>query len=163
MNCALPSPNMCCYFFSSAYITHALWDYCASNFLFHLFHHCIAYFVHLMLHDLHFNCHSLCIYLTVSCFIVFFFLIIWPHVLHLLVMWTTTPVDVWSVGCIVAEMIRGRVLFPGTDRILPIIDWSLYIISCPQMRSIVDIVCLFSFYSLLKMSLIVFMSVLWEQ
>lgn len=29
------------------------------------------------------------------------------------------PVDVWSVGCIVAEMIRGSVLFPGTDRILP--------------------------------------------
>lgn len=28
------------------------------------------------------------------------------------------PVDVWSVGCIVAEMIRGSVLFPGTDRIL---------------------------------------------
>ena len=28
-------------------------------------------------------------------------------------------VDVWSVGCIVAEMIRGSVLFPGTDRILP--------------------------------------------
>lgn len=26
--------------------------------------------------------------------------------------------DVWSVGCIVAEMIRGSVLFPGTDRIL---------------------------------------------
>lgn len=25
--------------------------------------------------------------------------------------------DVWSVGCIVAEMIRGRVLFPGTDHI----------------------------------------------
>lgn len=29
------------------------------------------------------------------------------------------PVDVWSVGCIIAEMIRGSVLFPGTDRILP--------------------------------------------
>lgn len=28
------------------------------------------------------------------------------------------PVDVWSVGCIVAEMVRGSVLFPGTDRIL---------------------------------------------
>uniref|UniRef100_A0A8C4DZC0 Stress-activated protein kinase JNK n=1 Tax=Dicentrarchus labrax TaxID=13489 RepID=A0A8C4DZC0_DICLA len=26
-------------------------------------------------------------------------------------------VDVWSVGCIVAEMIRGSVLFPGTDHI----------------------------------------------
>lgn len=27
-------------------------------------------------------------------------------------------VDVWSVGCILAEMVRGSVLFPGTDRIL---------------------------------------------
>ena len=27
-------------------------------------------------------------------------------------------VDVWSIGCILAEMIRGSVMFPGTDRIL---------------------------------------------
>lgn len=27
-------------------------------------------------------------------------------------------VDVWSVGCIMAEMVRGSVLFPGSDRIL---------------------------------------------
>ena len=27
-------------------------------------------------------------------------------------------VDVWSVGCILGEMIRGSVMFPGTDRIL---------------------------------------------
>ena len=26
-------------------------------------------------------------------------------------------VDVWSVGCILGEMIRGSVMFPGTDRI----------------------------------------------
>lgn len=26
-------------------------------------------------------------------------------------------VDVWSIGCIFAELIRGRVLFPGTDHI----------------------------------------------
>ena len=25
-------------------------------------------------------------------------------------------VDVWSVGCIMGEMIRGTVLFPGDDR-----------------------------------------------
>ena len=25
-------------------------------------------------------------------------------------------VDIWSVGCIMAEMIAGKVLFPGTDR-----------------------------------------------
>ena len=26
-------------------------------------------------------------------------------------------VDVWSIGCIFAELLRGRVLFPGTDHI----------------------------------------------
>lgn len=26
-------------------------------------------------------------------------------------------VDVWSIGCIFAELIRGKVLFPGTDHI----------------------------------------------
>lgn len=26
-------------------------------------------------------------------------------------------VDVWSIGCIFAELIKGRVLFPGTDHI----------------------------------------------
>ena len=28
-------------------------------------------------------------------------------------------VDMWSVGCIMAELLTGQVLFPGTDRILP--------------------------------------------
>lgn len=28
------------------------------------------------------------------------------------------PVDIWSVGCIMAELLTGRTLFPGTDRIL---------------------------------------------
>jgi len=28
-----------------------------------------------------------------------------------------TNVDVWSIGCIFAELIKGRVLFPGTDHI----------------------------------------------
>lgn len=26
-------------------------------------------------------------------------------------------VDIWSIGCIFGELIRGRVLFPGTDHI----------------------------------------------
>lgn len=35
-------------------------------------------------------------------------------------MWVrVTLVDMWSVGCIFGELIRGTVLFPGTDRILP--------------------------------------------
>lgn len=29
----------------------------------------------------------------------------------------TENVDIWSVGCIMGEMIRGTVLFPGTDHI----------------------------------------------
>lgn len=29
----------------------------------------------------------------------------------------TDNVDIWSVGCIMGEMIRGGVLFPGTDHI----------------------------------------------
>ena len=27
-------------------------------------------------------------------------------------------VDIWSVGCIMAELISGKPLFPGNDRIL---------------------------------------------
>lgn len=28
------------------------------------------------------------------------------------------PVDIWSVGCIMGEMVKGSVIFQGTDRIL---------------------------------------------
>ena len=28
------------------------------------------------------------------------------------------PVDIWSVGCIMAELLTRKTLFPGTDRIL---------------------------------------------
>lgn len=28
-------------------------------------------------------------------------------------------VDVWSVGCIMAELLTGRTLFPGSDRKAP--------------------------------------------
>uniref|UniRef100_A0A8C6LS43 mitogen-activated protein kinase n=1 Tax=Nothobranchius furzeri TaxID=105023 RepID=A0A8C6LS43_NOTFU len=30
-------------------------------------------------------------------------------------------VDIWSVGCIMAELLTGRTLFPGTDRILSVL------------------------------------------
>lgn len=36
-------------------------------------------------------------------------------------------VDIWSVGCIMAELLTGRTLFPGTDRILsPLFGFDLY-------------------------------------
>ena len=31
-------------------------------------------------------------------------------------------VDMWSVGCIMAEMLTGRTIFPGTDRNFPLIQ-----------------------------------------
>lgn len=53
----------------------------------------------------------LCVILYYCCFL---------SVLHanLLLCHFMFSVDVWSVGCIMAEMVRGSVLFPGTDRIL---------------------------------------------
>lgn len=39
-------------------------------------------------------------------------------VMHVSVCVHVAPVDMWSVGCIFGEVIRGTVLFPGTDRIL---------------------------------------------
>lgn len=44
-------------------------------------------------------------------------------------------VDIWSVGCIMAELIRGAVMFPGSDRILVkvIFDDNVKEISCPWM------------------------------
>lgn len=38
--------------------------------------------------------------------------------LYTLLLLFNFPVDIWSVGCIMAELLTGRTLFPGTDRIL---------------------------------------------
>jgi c-Jun N-terminal kinase len=50
-------------------------------------------------------------------------------------------VDIWSVGCIMGEMIRGGVLFPGTDHIdqwNKIIEqlgkWELVIVPVQEIR-----------------------------
>uniref|UniRef100_A0A8B9LPL9 mitogen-activated protein kinase n=1 Tax=Astyanax mexicanus TaxID=7994 RepID=A0A8B9LPL9_ASTMX len=62
-------------------------------------------------------------------------------------------VDIWSVGCIMAELLTGRTLFPGTDRILqhkhtvtgPVVCWLIfarnYIHSLPNMpkRNFADV------------------------
>uniref|UniRef100_A0A8C8CHR4 mitogen-activated protein kinase n=1 Tax=Oncorhynchus tshawytscha TaxID=74940 RepID=A0A8C8CHR4_ONCTS len=55
-------------------------------------------------------------------------------------------VDIWSVGCIMAELLTGRTLFPGTDRILSLWSWwrrkaRNYINSLPQMlkRNFADV------------------------
>lgn len=34
-------------------------------------------------------------------------------------------VDIWSVGCIMAELLTGRTLFPGTDRKISL-DFSFF-------------------------------------
>uniref|UniRef100_A0AAY4E4Z0 mitogen-activated protein kinase n=1 Tax=Denticeps clupeoides TaxID=299321 RepID=A0AAY4E4Z0_9TELE len=48
-------------------------------------------------------------------------------------------VDIWSVGCIMAELLTGRTLFPGTDRILN--SARNYINSLPHMpkRNFTDV------------------------
>lgn len=46
-------------------------------------------------------------------------------------------VDIWSVGCIMAELLTGKTLFPGTDRILPP-QLSVYCTSVVHSRSLVD-------------------------
>ena len=40
----------------------------------------------------------------------------------MMLMMLLCTVDVWSVGCILAELLTGKPLFPGTDRIF----FSLY-------------------------------------
>lgn len=64
-------------------------------------------------------CHFVCTLVTIYCFAVLFFSSFFFFACHPNLHPSLPPVDVWSVGCIVAEMIRGSVLFPGTDRILP--------------------------------------------
>lgn len=82
-----------------------------------------------MLHELHFfrctfSIHLLslsCVFfIVISYFFSFFYILIIVFACPppFLSSKCLPPVDVWSVGCIVAEMIRGSVLFPGTDRIL---------------------------------------------
>lgn len=39
-----------------------------------------------------------------KCFILFYFIL------------SICLVDIWSVGCIFGEIIRGQVIFPGSDR-----------------------------------------------
>jgi cyclin-dependent kinase 2 len=52
----------------------------------------------------------------------------------------STPVDVWSVGCIFAEMVNQKPLFPGDSeidelfkifRFSPRPDYKIYLLSAP--------------------------------
>lgn len=52
------------------------------------------------------------VFIHVHCFVALFL------ILHFIISYLFS-VDMWSVGCIMGEMIKGAVLFPGTDRILP--------------------------------------------
>ena len=44
----------------------------------------------------------------------------------------STPVDIWAIGCIFAEMVNGRPLFPG-DSVSPSASTSFPLISLPQL------------------------------
>lgn len=49
-------------------------------------------------------------------FIVAFYFLKGMLIIHHFILFS---VDIWSVGCIMGEMLKGSVLFQGTDRILP--------------------------------------------
>ena len=53
-------------------------------------------------------------------------------------------VDVWSVGCILAELLAGKPLFPGTDRILT------YSLHCYSDAVVVLVVITENTFSLIK-------------
>lgn len=55
-----------------------------------------------------------CIFL--SYFISFFWVILFS-----LLLCCTYIVDIWAVGCIMAEMVRHKILFPGRDCILELL------------------------------------------
>ena len=38
-------------------------------------------------------------------------------------------VDIWSTGCIFAEMLEGKPLFPGKDRAYPVLSLSISILT----------------------------------
>uniref|UniRef100_A0A673NB69 mitogen-activated protein kinase n=1 Tax=Sinocyclocheilus rhinocerous TaxID=307959 RepID=A0A673NB69_9TELE len=52
-------------------------------------------------------------------------------------------VDIWSVGCIMAELLTGRTLFPGTDRILflsfpPSLTCKKFSVNCTMARTYIN-------------------------
>lgn len=44
--------------------------------------------------------------------------VVWQESLNVCALLFCVTVDIWSVGCIMAELLTGKTLFPGTDRIL---------------------------------------------
>lgn len=61
-------------------------------------------------------------------------------------------VDVWSVGCIMAEMVRGSVLFPGTDRILEFNIIPSHLVFWPSCSHTVELIVVIVLCSLLTSS-----------
>lgn len=58
-------------------------------------------------------------------------------------------VDIWSVGCIMAELLTGRTLFPGSDRILSITTLKMFIFTIFYSISIIEAIisCMLSAWS----------------
>lgn len=50
-----------------------------------------------------------------------------PNKIVVLIFDCVLPVDIWSVGCIMGEMVKGGVIFQGTDRILFTLVLCVYI------------------------------------
>ena len=58
----------------------------------------------------------LTVYLFVGMYLLLALMSELPVILELLLV--SVSVDIWSVGCIMGELLKGKVLFPGNDCIL---------------------------------------------
>ncbi|CDQ71780.1 unnamed protein product [Oncorhynchus mykiss] len=71
-------------------------------------------FLHALISFVYIHTHHLVCVVSRSLFCYFSFLFLFCMLILLSFHFS---VDVWSIGCIMAEMVRGSVLFPGTDHI----------------------------------------------
>lgn len=65
-----------------------------------------------------------------------------------------SAVDIWSVGCIMAELLTGRTLFPGTDRILQTVKFFLYLV----LYYLVSTKVMYTFFHLSPLLTVIFIN-----